>query len=283
MPGRTLLICAAAVFFAAAAPAAEFRKFSLGGMEITALADTAARAPAQAQDARQLLVGLTQADAAKYLTSPEAMRNSLNCFVVKTASETILFDTGNGAGKGGMAADSLKAAGLTPEDIDAVVISHFHGDHIGGLTAGDGAATFPAARLMVPRVEVEAMPQQAARFMSAYAGRLHAFEWGQPVADGVLAAEAIGHTPGHTVFLIRDGNNTLLIGADLIHFGGIQLPVPAVAVTYDADADKAIASRARWFAMAADEKFVVATMHLPFPGIGTLAKEGRGYAFTGLK
>ncbi len=211
------------------------------------------------------------------------MRNSINCFVVKTGSETILFDTGNGTAKGGLAMESLKAAGLSPNDIDAVVITHFHGDHIGGLMTADGKAVFPRARLMVPRVEVEAMPQAAMQFMAAYAGRLHAFEWNSPVADGVLAADASGHTSGHTVFLIEDGDSKLLIAGDLIHFGGIQLPVPAVAVTYDTDPAKAVAARKLWFDRAADGKFVVATMHLPFPGIGTLAKDGSGYGFAVLK
>ncbi len=281
MLGKTLLFCAVAAFFAASASAAEFRKFSLGGMEIIALADTDPNAPAR--DNRQLLVGLTQTDAAKYLTSPDAMRNSVNCFVVKTGRETILFDAGNGTAKGGLALASLKAAGLAPETIDAVVITHFHGDHIGGLTTENGEAVFPKARLMVPRVEVEAMPQAAMQFMAAYAGRLHTFEWSHPVADGVLAGEAAGHTPGHTVFSIENGASKLLIAGDLIHFGGIQLPVPTVAVTYDTDPNKAIASRKRWFDKAADEKFVVASMHLPFPGIGTLAKDGAGYRFAGLQ
>lgn len=280
MFGRFVLMCAVVTLCAVAASAAEFGKFSLGGMEVIALADRDPKAPAQ--NNLQLLVGAKDADVQKYLAAPGSMKNSVNCFVVKTGRETILFDTGNGTAKNGLMLESLKKAGLKPEDIDAVVITHFHGDHIGGLVK-DGAAVFPTARIKVPRIEIETMPQAAMTFMAAYAGRLHAFEWGHLVADGVVAVDASGHTQGHTAFLIENGGEKLLIGGDLIHFGAIQLPVPEVAVTYDTDAAKAVAARKRLFDRAVDGKYTVATMHLPFPGIGTLSKAGDGYAFTNLK
>jgi glyoxylase-like metal-dependent hydrolase (beta-lactamase superfamily II) len=273
------LVCACVAFavFAAFATAAEARTYSLGGMEVIALADTDPNA--SQPDNPGLLVGIMGTDAAKYLSVPGSMKNSVNCFIVKNGREVILFDTGLGAS--GLLPASLAAAGIAPDAIDAVVITHFHGDHIGGLIK-DGAAAFPRARLMVPRIEVEANPQAAMTFMAAYAGRLHTFEWNQPVADGVVAIDANGHTPGHSAFLIENGNYKLMIAGDLIHFGGIQLPAPDVAVTYDTDTTKAIASRKRLFDKAAGEGYAVAAMHLPYPGIGVLRKDGAGYAFVPL-
>lgn len=278
---KMMLACGVAVLFAVSAPAAEFRKFTLGGMEVIALADIDPKAPAK--DNPALLIGVKDADAQKYLSSPGSMKNSINCFVVKTGSETILFDTGLGARANGQLPASLKAAGIDPAAIGAVVITHFHPDHVGGLVDEDGAAAFPSARLMVPRIEVEANPQAAMKFMQAYAGRLHTFEWGHAVADGVVAVDANGHTPGHTVFLIDSGDARLMIAGDLIHFGGIQLPVPDVAVTYDSDPVKAVAARKRLFDRAIDENYPIASMHLPFPGIGTLSRDGNGYGFVDMK
>lgn len=277
---KLVCVCAAVACLAGSAVAAEAKKFSLGGMEVIALADVDTKAARP--DNPKLLVGVKDADAAKYLSKPGSMNNSINCFIVKNGREVILFDTGLGAEGKGLLLDSLKAAGKTPDNIDAVVITHFHPDHIGGLVK-DGEAVFPKARLMVPRIEVESNPQAAMKFMAAYAGRLHTFEWDHPVADGVMAVDANGHTPGHTVFLIENGASKLMIAGDLVHFAAIQLPVPDVAVTYDTDAAKAIASRKRLFEKAATEGYTVAGMHLPFPGIGALAKDGSGYAFTPMK
>lgn len=278
---KVMLACGIAVLFAVSAPAAEFRKFTLGSMEVIALADTDPKAPAK--DNPALLVGVKEAGAEKYLSESGFMKGSINCFIVRTGSETILFDTGLGFGANGQLPASLAAAGIDPGAIDAVVITHFHPDHVGGLVDKDGAAAFSTARLMVPRVEVEANPQAAMKFMAAYAGRLHTFEWDHAVADGVVAVDANGHTPGHTVFLIDNGGVKLMIVGDLIHFGGIQLPVPDVAVTYDTDPVKAVAARKRLFDKAAAENYVIASMHLSFPGVGTLSKDGSGYGFADLK
>ena len=121
------------------------------------------------------------------------------------------------------------------------------------------------------------------KFRQGYAGRRRTFEWDHAVADGIVAVDAHGHTPGHTAFLVENGGAKLMIAADLIHFGGIQLPVPDVAVTYDSDPVKAVAARKRLFDKAAAENYTVLSMHLPFPGIGTLSKEGSGYGFADLK
>lgn len=266
-----------AAFAACRANAAEARTFSFGGMELIALQDVP---PDPAGGNRPgLLVGLRESDARTYLVDG-AMINSINCFVLRKDGKAYLFDTGLGRStRGGGMLDSLAAAGLTPGDIDAVIITHFHADHVGGLV-DNGGAVFPAAGLLVPRVELEASPKAAEPFVAAYAGRLKTFEWDCRVVDGVTALDASGHTPGHTVFLVDGG---LMIVSDLIHFAGIQLPLPDVAVTYDTDPVKAVATRRRLFDLAAREGYTVAAMHLPYPGVGVLSGEGTGYGFAPAK
>ncbi len=123
----------------------------------------------------------------------------------------------------------------------------------------------------------------SAGFASAYAGKTTQFAWGDEILPGVVAMDASGHTNGHTVYLITNGADKLLIAGDLIHFGGVQLPNPDIAVTYDTDTTKAIASRRKVFDMLAEQGLPMASMHLRFPAVGKLTKAGTGYAFAPLR
>lgn len=253
--------------------AVDCRFIRIGDMEIVALADVD-------QDARggnrpELLVGLGPEDAARYLV-PGAMKNSINAFLLKKDGRNVLFDTGLGAN--GQVWASLEAAGISPDEIDVVCITHFHFDHVGGLMR-DGKPAFVKARLYVPRLEKELNGKGAEGFLAAYADRLEVFEHGDEVLPGVGAVDASGHTPGHTGFLLTSGHDRLFIIADLIHFPGIQLPLPDVAVTYDSDPTAAVAARRRLFDRAVRESLPVAAMHMPFPGVGMLRQDGDGYAF----
>lgn len=271
-------ICLCALFMlssAARVVAADHRSFRFGDMEITALSDVAGERNAQNQP--ELLIGLSPEKAKQYLV-PGAMANSINCFLVKMDDKLILFDTGLGAGGNGVMLDSLTAAGVDPGDVDIVLITHFHGDHIGGL-AKDGKAVFPKATLFIPKLEVEENGKGSERFMPAYAGDTEIFEFGQEVLPGITAVDARGHTPGHTAFLLENGGQRLFIIGDLIHFANIQLPLPDVAVTYDCDPKQAVESRKALFDRAVSEDLPIASMHMPFPGVGKFGKDGRGYTF----
>ncbi len=269
-----LLVMVAVAAMAGALGAVEMKSYVWEGMDFYALADVD-RNP-NAANKPDLLIGLT--DDEKAALPAGIMANSVNCFIVKLGDDVLLFDTGYG-GERGHLIRSMAKAGFKPDDVTAVIITHFHPDHIGGLLTGEGGAVFPKARLVVPRVEVEAFPQKAMEFAGAYSGGLVTFEWDQPVSDGVVARNAAGHTPGHTVFEVDSGSTKLLILADLIHFAGVQLQRPEIAVTYDSDPVQAVAARKRIFDYAADSGVTVAGMHLPFPGVGTLSKAGTGYGY----
>ena len=277
-----LAICAFCLTFAASAaddsaekPAEKTVTKQIGGMKVIALLDNKSDAKPN------ILVGMSK-EAKDKAVADGKMKTSINAFVVQMNGKTILFDTGL-PGKGGTAGilPALKEAGISPDAIDAILITHFHFDHVGGLMDGD-KPVFSKAQLYVPRVETDKWTWGGLSFVGAYTIRFNIFEWNDEVLPGIKALKADGHTPGHTIFKLEAGDGKLLVIGDLIHVPGVQLANPDVAVTYDNDPVKAVASRKRLFDMAAKEGLPVAAMHIPFPGMGVLAKEGSGYTFTEL-
>lgn len=250
--------------------ARQTKSFNLGGGEFVALLDIVG------QGNTDLLIGAGETDLQR-AKQPGALDTTINAFLLKKDGKTYLFDTGLPPQAGGGLAAALEQTGIDPADIDAVIITHFHFDHVGGLLK-DGKRVFTNAELYVPRIEVDKWSEPGTAFLTAYP--TSAFEWDAEILPGIKALRANGHTPGHTVFDIGSGDQRVLIIGDLIHLPGIQLPNPRVAVTYDIDPDKAVASRLRLFNFAADEGMPVASMHIPFPGVGTLARDGEGFSFT---
>ena len=178
----------------------------------------------------------------------------------------ILFDTGLGAPNGQLL-QGLEKLDIAPEDIQYIYLTHFHGDHIGGLMRGD-TAVFPNATLYASKVEHDAwlaMPAaqhtQVSKMIECYKGKLHLFEFGDTLPGNVMTINAIGHTPGHTVY--RTGQ--LLIIGDLMHGAALQFPHPEYCAEYDMDKEKAIASQKRILQYAKENHLLMAGMHLPAP------------------
>lgn len=191
---------------------------------------------------------------------------SVSTFLVEKDGKRILFDAGMGAPDSKLP-EGLKALNINPSEIDYLYITHFHGDHIGGMMK-DGVPVFSNAQVSVSKIEYDAwmkMPadkkSQVENTMKAYKDRLHLFAFGDTLPCDVVAMEAAGHTPGHTVF--RTGN--LLVIGDLMHGAALQLKYPEICATYDMDKSGAVKSRKHYVQYARENGLVIAGMHLPVP------------------
>jgi len=209
---------------------------------------------------------------------------SISSFVLFAGGDTVLFDAGNSSETWNQ---KLAALGVKPENVTLILLTHFHGDHVGGLLRGD-VRRFPHARVLASAPEFESGQRQPLikRIQSAYGQDFAKFNFNDTVFANssvtVKALDAVGHTPGHAVFLIEpkqaDKEKLLIIG-DLIHAAALQFPAPEVCASFDSDKEKAVAARKRILDFAAQEKIPIGGMHLPPPSIGTVKKEGKGYVF----
>lgn len=212
-----------------------------------------------------------KADSAKVeKLSPEgSVASSISCFVVETQGKRILFDAGNGAAHGGKTLERLRAAGIAPEQIDYIFVTHFHGDHIGGLAA-DGKPLFANAQLYVPDAEYAAWAamsndggKEAVETVDTYGDRLHRFAYTDILPLGVKAMAAPGHTPGHTVYQ----TGRLFIAGDLLHGFDLQMQNLDICPAYDMDSAKATESRKHFIDYIRQNKLITAGMHFPDNGV----------------
>ena len=217
-------------------------------------------------------------------------------------SQRVLFDTGNGefgAATAGKVLENMAQTGIDPASVTAVVISHFHGDHINGLRNKAGALVFPKAKIYVPTTEwnwwmdearmaaaPEAMKNAFAatrRVFAPIASAVVRFEPGADVLPGVRSIPAFGHTPGHTAFAIEGGSRKVMFWADNTNIAALFVRHPDWSAVFDMDADAARATRRKLAEMAIDADMLVAGYHLPGAAIGTLSRRGPGYEFAPLE
>lgn len=191
--------------------------------------------------------------------------SSMSAFLVRKDGKLLLFDTGLGLPDGGIRR-GLDSLGLMPNDIDYLYITHFHGDHVGGMLDAEGLPVYTNAQVFASRIEHDvwkSMPADrnnlAIRVMEAYGDRLNLFDFGDTLPCGVKALDAVGHTPGHTAYRVED----ILVWGDIIHGLALQLEHPEICATYDMDKPAAIAARKRMIRYALDNRLLVAGMHLP--------------------
>ena len=308
---RTLLTCGAAAGAAAlagpsparaAAPinsqqAPGFYRFKLGDHEMTILHDGQLSFPLP--DNFVTNVGREQALAAagKAFMPPGQVTVPFNPTLINTGSKLVLIDVGNGPSPNGAVGQvfaNLAAAGVDPNDIDVVVLSHLHPDHINGLRRADGSIAFPNAAIVAQasewafwmsddnraRASGKVMQNYFANAQKVLTGlndRIGRYEWGQEVAPGVTAVATPGHTPGHTSFAVASGNRRMLVQSDVTNIPELFLRNPDWHVMYDHDADQAAATRHKFYDMAASEKMLVAGYHFAFPSAGYVEKAGSGY------
>ena len=255
--------------------------FDVGSLTVTLLQE------GQGEGATNILVGATDEMIQKAIpdgTYPIAT----NVFLVEMGTKSLLFD----AGYGQKTIDNLALCGKSAGSIDAVFISHFHGDHIGSLLL-NGQQSFPNASLYISKpeydyymndTEMTALPENrrgafttARNIFNAYKDKLVIFTPGDienatELMPGVKGVAAYGHTPGHVGYLLESDGAKLFYWGDLTHAMAIQMPFPQVAMTYDTDPVKAVEIRKQLLQYIADNQILVAGAHIEYPGIGDLIK-----------
>ena len=275
-----------------------FFRLKVGDLEVTALYDAAAVFELPWLKGKNATI----AGVAKALNQdPHLLDAADSGFLVNNGKQLILVDAGAGTWYGGEAfgrlAGSLRGAGYTPEQVDLVLITHLHADHVGGLTSHDGDRVFPNAEVYVAKAESDfwLSPEIAAKapkdaqpfFQSAQAiaapyikaGKWHTFSGSEPIVDGMQLVPLSGHTPGHTGYEFSSKGKKILFWGDTVHAQRVQLPHPEVTVVFDIDPTAAAATRSQLLPKLADEDVVIASPHLLFPGLGRLHKAGRGYSW----
>ncbi len=283
----------------AGAQAPGYYRIMVGDIEVTALSDGTIDFPMDTLLLGESPVTIRAAFAAAFQKLPA--ESSMNQFLVNTGSRLVLIDAGAGTFFGptlGHTVANLRAAGYTPEQVDEVVITHMHADHTGGLVH-DGKAVFPNAVLRIAKADVgfwmdptnEPKAPEGVRVsfdvarkaLAPYAasGRLKPFEGETEIVPGVRALPAPGHTAGHTYYAVESKGEKLLVWGDVVHAAAVQFANPKVFIAWDSDGSGAQGARESVFADAARKGYLVGGAHLPFPGLGHVARaaDGTGYVF----
>ncbi|WP_195481824.1 MBL fold metallo-hydrolase [Klebsiella oxytoca] len=258
----------------------------IGDFQVMALSDGSMAA------SLTLLSGINSDDAQEIqrhagIIAPDDI--DINAYLIRGQGRTILVDAGTG---GGTLAASLQAAGVGAEEIDTVLLTHGHPDHIGGLLDAHGAPCFPNARLHLHPLEAEYWQDDgmlnranergqrnfalARRTLGAWARRL-SFLDEREVVPGIRPLWLPGHTPGHCGFRIDSAPQSLLIWGDIVHFPHVQTARPAAAIAFDSDPAQARATRESLLARAASENLLVAGMHLGGSGFAHVLPTSCGY------
>ena len=274
-----------------------FFRMMLGDFEVTALSDGTVALPVDKILTNTTPGKVDQALAKSFLKAP--VETSVNGYLINTGSKLVLVDTGAaglfGPTLGNLVAN-LKAAGYQPEQVDAVLITHMHADHVGGLMAGD-KLVFPNATVhadqhdadfWLSQANLDKAPKEAKGFfqgamasLNPYvaAGKFKPFDGNTDLVPGIKAQAARGHTPGHSTYVVESKGQKLVLWGDLMHVAAVQFANPAVTIQFDTDSKAAAAQRKKAYAEAAKQGYWVAAAHLSFPGIGHLRIEGKAYSF----
>ncbi len=207
--------------------------------------------------------------------------NATNAVLVRRGDRVWLVDTGFGR----TIFERMAALGIAPGDVDEVLLTHMHGDHIGGMLR-EGAKAFPNATVSLAQREFDHWSgernEAALNIFSAYGDAVRKFspvEIDAPMPEGITPVAAYGHTPGHTMFMVRDGGEQLLIWGDLAHAMAVQMPHPEISVRYDTDPDVARESRLKVLRRVAADNIPVVGMHVAATAAGRVSARGSGFEF----
>jgi glyoxylase-like metal-dependent hydrolase (beta-lactamase superfamily II) len=291
----------------AAAPLADkqapsFYRYKVGDAQVNAISDGASTFPLA--DTFVLNAKKDEVNAAleKAFLPKDKMTIYYAPLVINTGGKLVVVDTGTGPasfvstkGNAGQFAGNMVAAGFDPKSVDMVVISHFHGDHINGLLNAEGTLAFPNAEVLVPAAEWkyfmddgEMSRQTTDRMKGVFANARRVFdaglkkkvtpyEPGKDVAPGLQAVATLGHTPGHTSYILSSGSDKVFIQSDVTNHPSLFVTNPGWHLMFDQDPAMAEATRRKVYDMLVADKMRVQGFHYPFPANGFVEKDGNGY------
>jgi glyoxylase-like metal-dependent hydrolase (beta-lactamase superfamily II) len=286
----------------AAAPFANMQaptlyRYNIGSYELTALSDGLWERPIDDKFVRNAdPADVRKALADAFLPATDKLPIPFTALLVNTGSKLVLIDTGSGgqiAATAGTFNANLAAAGVTLAEIDIILISHFHPDHINGIKTKDDERYFPNAEIKVPQAEWdfwmdESLPGRAAPEIKGYvlnarrifrklAHDMTRFSPGAELAPGISAIGAAGHTPGHTAFSVASGSDSVLVLSDTSNHPKLFVRFPEWQPVLDMDGDTAAATRKKLLDRAASDRMLVQGYHFPFPGSGHIVRSGSGF------
>jgi glyoxylase-like metal-dependent hydrolase (beta-lactamase superfamily II) len=270
-------------------------RFTIGDAQVTALSDGT-----MPLDVHQVLKGISPAEmdallARNFLVNP--VQPSINTYLIEMGGRTVLVDTGTGdlfgAGNGGRLPDALAAAGIRPDQIDDVLITHTHPDHIGGLVK-NGRIVFPKATVHVGKPDLDffldlrnspenspnrRVSEQVKAMFKPYmdAGKVRSFERNGEILPAISAELRPGHSPGSAIFRLTSRGQELVIIGDIIHVAAVQFDRPDVTFIFDKDPSIARADRELALKDFARAGTLIAAPHISFPGVGHIRIEGDSY------
>jgi glyoxylase-like metal-dependent hydrolase (beta-lactamase superfamily II) len=280
-----------------------YYRYRVGQIVVTVVTDGERNAPLD----DKFVLNATREEVASALRSSflpsDRLITFFNPVVLHTESKLVLIDTGFGQGafdqtQGavGQLELNLIAAGIPPEAIDIVAISHCHPDHVNGLLKADGKPTFPNARVLVPAEEwkfwtdsqekakapagrMQMLFQNNLRIFGALGSAITTYAWNEEIARGVTSVPTPGHSIGHTSFLVASGGEQMFIQGDVAHNPALFVPNPGWHAAIDQDAETAEHTRRRVYDMLVADRLRVQGFHFPFPGVGHIEKAPTGYRF----
>jgi len=264
---------------------------SVGNFKVTALRDGELSLPSE------VLMNLTdeQSQQIKADENSKLATSNVNTYLIQTEGKNLLIDTGCRDLFGptcGFLQDALKEAGLVPNDITDIFLTHLHPDHVAGAINAEGSAVFENASFKVIDLEYNFWTSDtftdsevngndwaglARAALNAYKDKIETISFGNDIIPGVTSVSIPGHTPGHSGFRVDEGNETLIQMGDILHVPNLQLENPSISTVFDVDSEAALKSRKELLDMVSTDKILCTSGHMIQPKFGYIEKSGAGY------